>query len=90
MDESALSLIVLGVIVFGVGLVMPAEYMTTEEKCVEPGIGEDNCKVGGYEMVEVQKDNDFRAPAIVGGGLLVVVGLFVNDQQNPVGESEEA
>jgi len=73
--------VALGIVLAIGGFIMPSEYTTTEEECVEPA-GEDACDWGGYERVEQQKESDFRAPIIVGGGILAVIGLVLSENDS--------
>ncbi|WP_335999957.1 hypothetical protein [Halorientalis halophila] len=70
----------LGLVLLTTGLMLPDTVASTEGECVEPGSNPGNCKVGGYEEVTREEDNDFRAPIIVGGGILVIVGIVVDLQ----------
>lgn len=72
-SETAVGLILIGIMVLGVGIVMPSEYTVTEEKCtIESDLG---CSDQHYYEVEEEKDNTWKPISIGGGVLVAFLGL---------------
>lgn len=66
-NRTAPTLIVVGLFVFFVGVAMPAE--TTESV--------DVTVMGEEETIQRQTSNEYRAPTMVGGVMIVLVGLVL-------------
>jgi hypothetical protein len=70
------STLVLGLGLLGLvfGFVMPAETAQTEERCLD---GSDTCPRSEYGDVTREKTNPMRAPVLVGGGIMTVLGIVM-------------
>jgi hypothetical protein len=72
--------IVIGIVLFGIAMLMSPTYTTTERICVETGEPYNdgaNCGHADTMVADVQKDRAIRAPLLVLGGLLLGVGGYV-------------
>lgn len=74
--QQGAGVVILALVVVSAGFIMPAEYTTQEERCTQPGTLENSCEIGGYDNVQVQKDNPAKVPTIALGISLLVVGMF--------------
>jgi len=68
---------VLGVVGLLMGFVMPAETAQTEERCLDGG---DTCPRDEYGEVTREKTNPMRAPVLVGGGVMLVLGIVMRSE----------
>jgi hypothetical protein len=70
------ALAMLGLVLAGLGFLMPAETTESETVCANGG---EYCHPDEDVTVERETDNDWKVPLMVGGGVLFLVGLFGGD-----------
>lgn len=64
----------IGVLLLLTGLAMPSTLTHYEEVCTKPAAG-GGCWASGHHTVQVEENNDYKAPTLIGGFALSVVGV---------------
>ena len=78
--DTAKALMFVGLIITGIGVAMPEH--TTEQRSAEV--------MGSEVTATVEEDNQYRAPTIVGGGIMFTIGMFAYaGGKDHGGESEQ-
>lgn len=74
MNNTTFGLLFLGVLLLLGGLVMPGTTTVTETDCINPDY--DVCLDSEKVTVTSERTNEYKAPTLVGGAVLLVVGVF--------------
>jgi len=75
--EASTLVLGLGVVLLLMGFIMPTETAQTEERCLD---GSDTCPRDEYGDVTREKTNPMRAPVLVGGGVMLVLGIVMRSE----------
>jgi len=70
--QTAKVLATVGIVVFAVGMMLPAETTETHRICMD---GTQYCDDGNAMVVEQTQENDGKTPIMVSGAVVALVGL---------------
>lgn len=82
--DKAGKLIVIGLVLAGIGLILPEDVTESETVCAD---GDEYCHPSEDVTVTEEKDNPWKAPLIVGGAIVAIVA-FVGYDGPSDGESQ--